>query len=138
MKQDWSKSWKASTQPRKQRKYRANAPDHVKRSFLGCHLSKELREKHGTRTVKVRKGDKVKVLRGQFKGQSGKVERVNVSHEAVFVTKIETIKKDGTKNMQPLKASSLMIIELDSSDKRRLKTIKKGETKIGKAAPQEA
>ena len=33
MKSIFSKSWVSSKQPRKQRKYRYNAPDHIKKKF---------------------------------------------------------------------------------------------------------
>ena len=77
MKQGFSKSWKESKQPRKQRKYMYNAPVNVARKFLASHLSKELRTKYGRRSVTLRKGDKVKILRGSSKGQVGKIDRID-------------------------------------------------------------
>ena len=77
MKSVFSKSWKSSVQPRKQRKYVYNAPAHVKGVFLSAPLSKSLRAEFGTRSVRVVKGDKVKVLRGKFAGVSGDVLRVD-------------------------------------------------------------
>jgi large subunit ribosomal protein L24 len=119
MKQVFSRKWKASTQARKQRKYVANVPNHIKSNMMGVHLSKELREKYSKRTIRIRVGDKVKILRGQFKGKMGKVERVDVNNQKVFVEKIESQKKDGTKTPYPLKASNLVVIELDTNDKIR-------------------
>ena len=55
MKSQFSKSWKSSKQPRKQRKYIAKAPLHIKRKLMGVNLSKELRKKHGKRNIVVRK-----------------------------------------------------------------------------------
>lgn len=122
MKRRYSSKWKASTQPRKQRKYRANAPLHVKGTFLNTHLIKSLRDKHKTRSVRVRTGDKVRVLRGNFRGHEGKVERVDVRNGKIFVTKVEIIKKDGaTKVPYGLNPSNVVITDLDTSDKRRMK-----------------
>src|SRR3990167_8515877 len=118
-KKKFSTSWKRSTQPRKQRKYRYNAPLHVRQKLVHVHLSRELRQKHGTRAIQVRKGDKVKVLRGKFKKQEGKVERVELKRERVFVTGMDYTKKNGTKILVPLKPSNLMIVVLDMTDKRR-------------------
>ena len=115
----FSTNWKRSTQPRKQRKYRYNAPLHVRQKLVHVHLSKDLRQKHGTRAMQVRKGDKVKVLRGKFKKQEGKVERVELKRERVFVTGMDYTKKNGTKILVPLKPSNLMIVVLDMTDKRR-------------------
>lgn len=114
-------SWKGSTQPRKQRKYRYNAPLHVKGTFLSAHLIKDLRAKHGgLRSIRVRTGDKVRVLRGQFKGREGKVDRVDLKDTKVYVSKVETVKKDGaTKVPYPIDPSNIVIVELDASDKRR-------------------
>ena len=42
MKKKFSNAWIGSKQPRKQRKYRHNAPLNVRNKFLSSHLSKEL------------------------------------------------------------------------------------------------
>ncbi len=67
MKNKFSAKWKSSKQVRKQRKYRHNAPLHVKQKFVHVHLSKELKKKYQTRNLGLKKGDKVKVLRGQYR-----------------------------------------------------------------------
>ena len=117
-----STHWKGSVSARKQRNYVAYAPDHIKGTFLGAHLSKELRKKYGKRSLRVREGDQVKVTRGQFKGKEGKIEQVNTSKARVLITGIEIIKKDGSKTRYPITTSNLMITELNLADKRRLKT----------------
>jgi large subunit ribosomal protein L24 len=60
MKKKWSKTWKSSKQPRKQRKYRHNAPLHIKHKFLSASLSKDLKKKYNIRNISLRKGDRVK------------------------------------------------------------------------------
>ena len=84
------------------------------------HLSKELKEKHGFRSIRIKKGDKIKVLRGQFKGVVGKVETVNTIRQRIFVTGVEQEKMDGSKALYPIHPSNVSIIELDLNDKRRL------------------
>jgi len=69
----------------------------IKGKFLGAHLYKDLRKKYGTRSVRVRKGDEVKVLRGSFKGKTGKVSIVDVKNSRVTIDGIQNKKKDGTK-----------------------------------------
>lgn len=129
MKTAFSLSWLSSTQPRKQRKFRFNAPLHIRGQFLNSTLSKELRQKYETRNLRVRKGDKVKVMRGQFKGVTGNVEKVSVLKTKIYVTGVELIKKDGAKVKYPLDPSNLMITSLNLDDKRRLnnQTKKKSE-----------
>lgn len=121
---NWSSAWKSSKKPGKQRKYIRNAPKHVKGAQLGSHLSPELRKKYSKRAVRVRKGDKVKVMNGTFKGKTGKVERIDTEKQRVFVSGIEILKKDGSKAQYPVKPSNLMIQDLDLSDKRRIKKTK--------------
>ena len=118
---NWSSVWKSSKKPKKQRKYARNAPAHVRSEQICSHLSAELRKKYGTRSMRVRKGDKVKVMVGNFKGKSGKVERIDTGMQRVFITGIELLKKDGSKTLYPLRPSNLMIQDLDLSDKKRIK-----------------
>ena len=127
-KKTFSTSWKSSADQSKQRKYRYNAPLHVKQKMLHVHLSPDLRANHGTRAMQLRKGDKVKVMRGKFKKQEGKVEKVELKRERVFVTGVDYTKKNGTKVLVPLRPSNLMIVVLDMSDKRR----KTGKEKLQK------
>ncbi|MBS3162683.1 50S ribosomal protein L24 [Candidatus Woesearchaeota archaeon] len=126
----WSSSWKASKNPSKQRKYKVNAPLHLKQKLLGVHLSKELREKYKTRSIELRKGDKVKILKGNHKGKLGKISRIRITTQKVYIEGMDTVRKDGNKVLVPFKASNLMITELELSDKKR-------KTKIEKMHPKE-
>ncbi|MSR85807.1 50S ribosomal protein L24 [Candidatus Woesearchaeota archaeon] len=119
MKIEWSKNWNASKRPNKQRKFRFNAPLHVQHSFLGAHLSPELRKKYTLRSLPLRKGDKVKILRGQYKKKTGKVTRILMKTQKVYIEGIETLKKDGSKAFVPLQPSNVMIIEMELTDKYR-------------------
>ncbi|MBI2656018.1 50S ribosomal protein L24 [Candidatus Woesearchaeota archaeon] len=125
MKKKFSISWKSSRKQSKQRKYRFNAPLHIKQKLAGSHLSKELRNKYKKRSIALKKGDKVKVIHGNFKKHEGKVERVELGRTRVFVSGIEYTKKDGTKKMIPINPSNLMITELNMDDKFRQKLLEK-------------
>ena len=116
----WCRTWKKSVQPRKQRAYTKNCPINIRGNIMCSHLSKELKEKHGTRSIRIKKGDKIKVLRGQFKRVMGKVEKVNTKRQRIFVTGVEQEKMDGSKALYPIHPSNVSIIELDLEDKRRL------------------
>ena len=123
MKTKFSKTWNKSVQPRKQRKYRANAPLHLKCKFLNSHLSQELIKKYGKRSLRVRVGDKVKVSRGKHKGREEKVERINVKRIKVYIAKVEFTKKDGSKTTAPINPSNLIITELNTEDKKRMQKL---------------
>ena len=129
MKKEFSKAWKASKRPNKQRKYKANAPLHLKRKMLGTNLSKDLRKKYGRRSIVVRKNDKVKILRGKFKGKAGKITEVFTKQGKVYVDTAQTKKQEGSKVNVKLNPSNLMITELDLSDKKRIKKVQVIETK---------
>jgi large subunit ribosomal protein L24 len=128
MKQAWSKAWKASTQPRKQRKYSYNAPRSVQHAFLSCHLSPELRKKYGKRSVPLRKGDKIKVLRGQYKKTEGKVHTIAYKNSTIQVDGVEIGKKEGSKIQPHIKATNVMILELELGDKKREKSLHRKAT----------
>jgi large subunit ribosomal protein L24 len=115
----WSKSWKSSKKPRKQRKYRLNAPLHIRKRFLAAHLSSELRKKRNRRSMAVVVGDKVKILRGQFKGTAAKVEEVDTKASKLYIAGIEMSKKDGSKTRYPVEPSNVIITELNLDDKKR-------------------
>lgn len=119
MNKAFSKSWKSSIQPDKQRKFVYNAPYHIRGSLMSSSLSKELKKEYKKRSMRLRKGDKVKVMRGQFKGTEGKVEKVDMKNYRVTVENVEITKKDGTKTFYPLHPSKLMIKELYKEDKKR-------------------
>src|SRR3989338_5225888 len=125
MKTKFSSSWIKSKQPRKQRKYRHNAPLHIKQKFVSAHLSKELHKKYGKRSMNLRKGDSVKIMRGQFKNKTGKIEEVGLKKIRAYVSGIEFVKKDGTKSRYPIHPSNLMITELNLDDKMRNKILER-------------
>ncbi|MFH1592548.1 MAG: 50S ribosomal protein L24 [Candidatus Woesearchaeota archaeon] len=121
MKKDFSKHWKASKQPRKQRKYAANATLKDKRRFLSATLSKELRKKYGKRSIPIRKEDEVSIMRGQFRKTKGKVSRVLLKKSLIYVEGAQLVKKDGSKTYYPIHPSNVMITSLNLDDKGRKK-----------------
>jgi len=128
MKKTFSTHWKSSKQPRKQRKYVAKAPLHIKRKFLAVNLSKELRKKYARRNIPVRKGDSVKIMRGKFKNKHGKILNVFTKKTRVTVEGIQVKKQDGSKADIKLHPSNLQITELNLDDKKRMKTTKEEKT----------
>lgn len=125
MNKEFSASWKASKRPGKQRKYAAKAPLHVKQKLVSANLSKELRAKHKVRSLPLRKGDTVKVMRGKFKGKKGKITEVMLKLSKVKVEGIQIKKMDGSKSDVKMQPSKMQIQELNMDDKRRLKNLNK-------------
>lgn len=133
MKAEFSKTWNTSTQPRKQRKYRHNAPIHVRRKFLSAHLSKHLRKEYGRRSAKLRTEDVVRIMRGEFAGKEGKVQKVDISKSTVFVEGISKKKAGGKEFQAPIQASNVQIVELNLKDEKRIRALKKKKKSAVKA-----
>lgn len=110
-----------SKQPRKERKALYDAPLHKRNTRMAATLSKDLRQDLGRRSLPVKVGDKVKVLRGDFEGQEGKVESVNYKKYEVNVEGVTLNKADGTTIFLPVHPSNLMIVDVDLDDERRSK-----------------
>lgn len=135
MKRKFSKSWKASKQPRKQRKYLANAPLHIKRKSLSVNLSKELRKKIGKRNIVVRKDDVVKIMRGDFYGKQGKVMEVFTKNRKVIIDGINVKKRDGSKANVKIRTSNLQIIQIADRGNIQQEPKVKEEEKQEKISP---
>jgi large subunit ribosomal protein L24 len=110
-----------SKQPRKQRKARYTAPAHARGKYLSASLSPDLKEKLGRRSLPVKSGDKVRVLRGDFKGHEGEVLTVDYGSYKVTIEEVTLSKPDGTATFLPVDPSNLMIIDADLKDDRRIK-----------------
>jgi len=133
----FSKHWKSSKKPKKQRKYLAKAPIHLRRKLIKITLSKDLRKKHEKRNISPRKGDSVKIIKGKFKGKQGKIIKINLKKIKIYVENIQVKKQEGSKVNVPLKPSSLEIIELNLEDKKRLKKLKEINEKHSKEKTKE-
>ena len=118
--QNWSNDWNSSKQPTKQRKYRTNAPLHVKDKLVSANLDHELREELGTRTLKVRTGDRVKVMRGDDAGAEGIVNNIDRENTRIYVDGIEAERQDGSKSQKPLRPSNVQLVALNVEDLARI------------------
>jgi len=117
-----------SKKPRKQRKFLYNAPLHLRRKMISSHLSKELRQQYKRRSLPLRKGDEVKVMRGEFKGVVGKVVKIDTKKYKVYVDTVKKKRSIGTEYLVPLSPSNLMIVKLNLDDKYRMKMLERGKS----------
>ena len=108
-----------SKKPRKQRKFLINAFLHLRRKLISAHLSKELREKLKRRSVPLRVGDEVEVMRGSFKGTKGKIIKIDTKKYKVYIDTVKRKRTVGTEYHVPIHPSNLKVINLDLSDKYR-------------------
>ena len=75
------------------------------REYFNRQLSvnKELQKKYGIKSIGSKKGDKIRIARGQFKGKTGGVESIDLKKEKVTITSIEMKKKDRLFNKKKVK-----------------------------------
>ncbi|MGZ4904205.1 MAG: 50S ribosomal protein L24 [Halobacteriota archaeon] len=112
-----------SKHPRKQHKARARASLHVRQKFLRVRLEKSLSKKYSRRSAQVRKGDTVKVMRGDFRDHEGKVAGVNLKRESIEVDGVTVHKADGSEVARPIHPSNVMITKLELKDKMRARKL---------------
>lgn len=109
-----------SKQPRKQRRWLYKTSKlHERHKLLHATLSEELRKKYGKRSIRVRKGDKVKIMRGEFAGHEGKVLEVDMKKIRIKVDGATITKVDGTEVAVPIHPSNVMITNLEMDDVRK-------------------
>jgi large subunit ribosomal protein L24 len=84
-----------------------------------AHLSEDLREEYGTRSVRVAEGDTVEVQRGDYAGETGEVLAVDLKAAVVHVEDVTQEKADGEEVPRPQQASNLLVTDLDLSDDLR-------------------
>lgn len=87
--------------------------------MVASTLSRELREKYNRRSLPVRKGDKVKIIRGEFKESGGEITRLDPKNYKIYIEGINIKKSDGTDVERAIDPSNVMITDLYMEDKKR-------------------
>ena len=120
-----------SSKARKQRKRQIEAPLHQRKKMLRGHLAPKYLEAGKRRSLTIRKGDQVRIMRGEHKGEEGKVEKVNLRNLTITIEGVTQAKADESQSARMIHASNIMIIRPDMSDRRRL-------MKFGRTVEEEA
>ena len=102
---------------------------HKRDKFLGANLSENLREQHSRRSMRVIKGDTVRILRGEYVGIEGKVEKVNTERSTLSIEGVQREKIRGGNVKVRIHASNVQIISLNTDDEYRMKGTKKTKDK---------
>ena len=103
---------------RKCRKAHFAAPSNLRYRLMSATLSKDLRKKYGVRSMPIRKDDEVTVLKGNYKGNKGKVTQVYRKKWAINVEKLSKTKANGAPVQIPIKPSQVAIIKLKANKDR--------------------
>ncbi len=102
---------------------------HKREKLLGANLSENLRKQHNKRSMRVIKGDTVRILRGEYVGIEGKVEKVNTERSTLSIEGVQREKIRGGKVKVQIHASNVQIISLNTDDEYRMKGTKKTKDK---------
>ena len=105
---------------------------HKREKLLGANLSENLRKQHNKRSMRVIKGDTVRILRGEYVGVEGKVEKVNTEKSTLSIEGVQREKIRGGKVKVQIHASNVQIISLNTDDEYRMKGTKKAKDKGAK------
>jgi len=122
--------------PSKQRKLLYNAPYHVRGKIMAAPLSEELRKEYGCRSLPIRSGDTVRILRGDYKDYEGRVTRVDRKKYRVYVDGVTKEKADGTTVPVPIHHSKVEIIKLNMDDKWRKRILERKSLEKQKKAEE--
>ncbi|MEM5814639.1 MAG: 50S ribosomal protein L24 [Candidatus Aenigmatarchaeota archaeon] len=114
-----------SKKPGKQRKALYSAPLHARQKLMAVHLTEGLRKQLGKRNLPVRKGDEVRVVRGEHRGTAGKVEGVDLKRLKVYIENVKVKKASGKEAALPFQPSKLMLTNLAVEDKERKAAIER-------------
>lgn len=96
-----------------------HVPKHQRDRMMGAPLADALRDQYKKKTLRVVKGDSVRVFRGEYKGVEGKVEKVNTEQGTLHIEGVQRNKIRGGQVKVPIHASNVMIINLNLDDKYR-------------------
>jgi large subunit ribosomal protein L24 len=100
--------------------------------LLGANLSENLREQYSKRSIRVIKGDTVRILRGEYVGVEGKVEKVNTERSTLSIEGVQREKIRGGNVKVQIHTSNIQIISVNTDDKYRMKGTQKAKEKNAK------
>jgi len=117
------------TKVRNQQIYRASNQTINKQ--ISAPLSKDLRKKYSRRSARIVRDDSIKIIRGEYKGLTGKVSKISIGTSSVALEGNKKEKSKGEKVDVFIHSSNVIITSLNTSDKWRIKILeKKPKSKI--------
>ena len=88
-------------------------------------LSKDLRKKYPRRSARIMINDTVKVMRGEYKGLTGKVAKISTESNSIAIEGNKKEKLKGEKVDVYIHSTNTIITSLNTDDKWRLKILEK-------------
>ena len=117
------------TKMRNRQTYRAM--NQVVSKQICAPISKDLRKKYSRRSARIMLDDTVKVIRGEYKGITGKVSKISTDSNSIAIEGNKKEKLKGDKIDVYIHSTNVIITALNTDDKWRLKILeKKSKSKI--------
>ena len=90
-----------------------------KSNNICSNLSNNLKKEYNTKSLRIVKGDSVKIMRGEYKGVEGKVEKLNTVKGRLSIEGVQREKIKGGQVKVQIHASNVRITSLHLDDKYR-------------------
>jgi large subunit ribosomal protein L24 len=103
-----------------------SAPKHIRDKSICSTLTHDLREQYNRRSIRVIKGDTVRVMRGEYTGIEGKVEKVNTRRGTLSIEGVQREKVRGGNVKVQIHSSNVRVSGLNLDDKYRQNKIRSG------------
>jgi large subunit ribosomal protein L24 len=107
---------------------------HLAYRSSSVHLSRELRGKYGFRSLPVRTGDRVMIIRGDYKGVEGDVSRVDRARGRVYVSGVYRENARGEQRLVPIPLNSVILVKVDDKDKWRQRLMERKRRSVEEAS----
>ena len=118
-----------SKKPGKQRMAVFKAPLHKRQILVSAHLSGSLKKQLGKRSMPLRKGDEVRVMRGKYKGTVGKIAEVDLKETKIYLENLKRKKVSGEERPIPMEPSNLIITNIMMEDAKRKRIVERKRVK---------
>ncbi len=110
----------------------------MKSSLDVCsNLSDDLKKQYNKRSTSVVKGDTVKIVRGEYKGVEGKVEKINTEKGKLSIEGVQREKIKGGNVKVLIHASNVIISSLNMDDNYRKNKMDNKDRQINKSKKQD-
>ena len=98
-----------------------------KNTSVCSNLSNDLKKQYNKRSTTVIKGDTVKIMRGEYKGVEGKVEKINTGKGKLSIEGVQREKIKGGQVKVQIHASNVILSSLKLDDNYRKNKIENKE-----------
>ena len=96
-----------------------------------------MQKKYGKKSTRAIEGDTITILRGEFKGVSGKITKISKEKTSVTVEGVKKEKTKGDKFDVYIHTSNLVVTALNTSDKWRITKLEGKDPKTQTSVKQE-